>query len=208
MAKITIFIFQTITLFSMIFLTNLRNPVHSVFLLILVFANVGAILLFLSIEFLALVYVIVYLGAIAVLFLFAVMMLNIKLSPVSDKKYYYAPLAIIVTLLLATELTYVLTETFSKTSYVEPTYIIFTNILATNLVAQLAVVLFLLTTIPFLMVGLILLVALIGAIILTISEESESRHQEISAQVKADSITVRTIGSGILETEFTNERKL
>jgi NADH-quinone oxidoreductase subunit J len=208
MAKITIFLFQTTTLFSMIFLTNLRNPVHSVFLLILVFANVGAILLFLGIEFLALVYVIVYLGAIAVLFLFAVMMLNIKLSPISDKKYYYAPLAIILTLLIATELTYVLNQTFSEIFYIEPFYIIFTNILATNPVAQLAVILFLLTTIPFLIVGLVLLVALIGAIILTIGEETEIKHQEISTQLKADVITVRTIGGKILKTEFTNERKL
>jgi hypothetical protein len=70
------------------------------------------------------------------------------------------------------------------------------------------VILFLLTTIPFLIVGLVLLVALIGAIILTIGEETEIKHQEISTQLKADVITVRTIGGKILKTEFTNERKL
>jgi NADH:ubiquinone oxidoreductase subunit 6 (subunit J) len=56
MEGLTLFLFQTTALFSLIFLVNLRNPVHSVFLLILVFANIGAILLFLQIEFLALVY--------------------------------------------------------------------------------------------------------------------------------------------------------
>jgi len=129
MVEITLFVFQTIALFSMIYLTNLRNPIHSVFLLILVFANVGGILLILAVEFLAIVYIIVYLGAIAVLFLFVIMMLDIKLSPVSDKKFYYAPVAILITFVIATECAYVLEASIPEASFLGPIYTSFSVLL-------------------------------------------------------------------------------
>jgi NADH-quinone oxidoreductase subunit J len=195
MGKLVLFLFQSIALFSMIFLTNLRNPVHSVFLLILVFANVGAVLLFLHVEFLALVYVIVYLGAIAVLFLFAVMMLNIKLSPITTTKNYYAPIGAILTLILGTELAYVLFSSFTEIGFLEPFYNIFSNFLFTNQLAQLAIVLFLFLTIPFLIVSLVLLVALIGAIVLTLSEETDVRRQVIAEQLKASVFSIRNLNS-------------
>jgi NADH-quinone oxidoreductase subunit J len=193
MEGLTLFLFQTTALFSLIFLVNLRNPVHSVFLLILVFANIGAILLFLQIEFLALVYIIVYLGAIAVLFLFAVMMLNIKLPLLSDKNYDYAPLGIIITFIIATELSYVLNCSFSELFYNESSYTIFINLINTDAMGQLGLVLFLFLTMPFLMVGLVLLVALIGAIILTITDTHDVKHQEITKQLKASHVSIRSL---------------
>jgi NADH-quinone oxidoreductase subunit J len=161
--------------------------------LILVFANVGAILLFLQVEFLALVYIIVYLGAIAVLFLFAVMMLNIKLSPIRDAKYNYAPLAIVITFILATELTYSLNASISETFYSTPAYLSFSMLLHTQNTAQLALILFLFLTTPFLIIALVLLIALIGAVTLTLTDNTEIRHQEITNQLKATILSVRTL---------------
>jgi NADH-quinone oxidoreductase subunit J len=192
MEELTLFLFQTTALFSMIFLINLQNIVHSVFLLILVFANVGAVLILLQIEFLALVYIIVYLGAIAVLFLFAVMMLNIKLSPASNKIYDYAPLHIVIAFIIATELAYVLTCSFSELFFDEPSYIIFISLINNQPMAQLGLVLFLFLTTPFLIVGLILLVALLGVIILTLNDTDDVKHQEITKQLKASHISIRS----------------
>jgi NADH-quinone oxidoreductase subunit J len=193
MVEITLFVFQTIALFSMIYLTNLRNPIHSVFLLILVFANVGGILLILAVEFLAIVYIIVYLGAIAVLFLFVIMMLDIKLSPVSDKKFYYAPVAVLITFVIATECAYVLEASIPEASFLGPIYTSFSVLLNENQLEQLSLVLFLFLTVPFFLVALVLLIALIGAIVLTISEDPETKHQEVAKQLNASTLSIRAL---------------
>ena len=69
-----------------------RNPVHSVLFLILVFCNAAGLLILLEAEFLALLFIVVYVGAIAVLFLFVVMMLNVKISEVQDEVLQYLPI--------------------------------------------------------------------------------------------------------------------
>ena len=71
-------IFSLLTIFSSIMVVNSTNPVHSVLFLILAFCNSAAIILSMGVEFLGLVFIVVYVGAIAVLFLFVVMMLNVK----------------------------------------------------------------------------------------------------------------------------------
>jgi hypothetical protein len=77
----------------------------------------------------------------------------------------------------------------------EPFYNIFSNFLSTNQLAQLAIVLFLFLTIPFLIVSLVLLVALIGAIVLTLSEETDVRRQVIAEQLKASVFSIRNLNS-------------
>jgi NADH-quinone oxidoreductase subunit J len=76
------------------------NPVHSIFSLVLVFANSSALLLMIgrdaSAEFLALLFIIVYVGAIAILFLFVVMMLNIKMVEIADNASRYVPIGVII----------------------------------------------------------------------------------------------------------------
>ena len=69
-----------------------RNPVHSVLFLILVFFNGAGLLILLGLDFFAMVFLVVYVGAIAVLFLFVVMMLNIKLAEISERKLLYLPI--------------------------------------------------------------------------------------------------------------------
>ena len=77
-------LFASIALISAAMVIVSRNPIHSVIFLILVFCNAAGLLLLLKIEFIAMMFLIIYVGAIAVLFLFVVMMLNIKINELSD----------------------------------------------------------------------------------------------------------------------------
>ena len=79
------YIFSSFALVSGIMVIQARNPVHSVLFLILVFFNSAGLLLLLGLDFFALIFLVVYVGAIAVLFLFVIMMLNIKLAEINEK---------------------------------------------------------------------------------------------------------------------------
>jgi NADH-quinone oxidoreductase subunit J len=87
-----------------------RNPIHSVIFLIAVFVNVAGILLLMGVDFLAMIFVVVYVGAIAVLFLFVVMMLNIKLSDLEDGVFQYVPIGALIGILFLRETLFVLTD--------------------------------------------------------------------------------------------------
>jgi NADH-quinone oxidoreductase subunit J len=83
--------FAGLMIISSIMVIGSRNPIHSIFFLILVFFNASALLLMLEVEFLAILLLVVYVGAVAVLFLFVVMMLNLHLSMLSQNFFYYLP---------------------------------------------------------------------------------------------------------------------
>ena len=86
------FFFGFFVLFSAFMVIKSKNPVYSVLFLILVFCNSAGLLLLLNLDFFALIFLIVYVGAIAVLFLFVVMMLNIKLTEVQESIFHYLPI--------------------------------------------------------------------------------------------------------------------
>ena len=86
------YFFASLALVSGIMVIQARNPVHSVLFLILVFFNSAGLLILLGLEFFAMIFLVVYVGAIAVLFLFVVMMLNIKLAEISEKRLRYLPI--------------------------------------------------------------------------------------------------------------------
>ena len=85
------YLFGAVTLLSAIMVISARNPVHSVLFLILSFCSSSGLLILLEAEFMAMIFIVVYVGAIAVLFLFVVMMLNIKISEVVEEVYQYLP---------------------------------------------------------------------------------------------------------------------
>lgn len=93
---ILFYIFASITLISSIMVIVAKNPIHSVISLILVFTNVTGLLILLKIEFIAMMFIIIYVGAIAVLFLFVVMMLNIKLNELSENLLRYIPIGALI----------------------------------------------------------------------------------------------------------------
>lgn len=160
-----------------VFLTE--NPVHSVLFLILTFFNSSGILLLLNAEFLALIFVIVYVGAIAVLFLFVVMMLNIKVS--STNNISYTPFAFLLSILLIIQIFLFLEKSFVSWNFwslefCEDAFLVFDTIGNIEILGQALYGSFLL---PFLLAGLILLVAMLGAINLTLNFSSQ-RKSEIS----------------------------
>jgi len=88
-------LFSSLSIIFSFFVIISRNPVHSILSLILVFFNAASLLIILGAEFLAMLFVIVYVGAVAVLFLFVIMMLNIKVTSLTASIYRYLPISII-----------------------------------------------------------------------------------------------------------------
>jgi NADH-quinone oxidoreductase subunit J len=98
------YIFSSIAIISGVMVISSRNPMHSVLFLVLVFCNAAGLLLLLETEFLAMLLLVVYVGAIAVLFLFVVMMLNIRLTELNEGVLRYIPIGGILLLIFLFEL--------------------------------------------------------------------------------------------------------
>ena len=98
------YLFSSLTLVSGILVIQARNPVHSVLFLILVFFNAAGLLVLINLDFFAMIFLVVYVGAIAVLFLFVVMMLNIKLAEINEKRLRYLPIGGLVGILFLFEI--------------------------------------------------------------------------------------------------------
>lgn len=175
------YIFAFVAIASALMVIAARNPVHSVLFLILTFFNAAGLFLLTGAEFLAMILLVVYVGAVAVLFLFVVMMLEIDFAELKRGALEYAPIGALVGLILAVELVVVLSGNFFHvevgTGGASPIPLDRTNtqalgdILYTDYVAY------------FQISGLILLVAMIGAIVLTLSHKPNVKRQDISRQV-------------------------
>lgn len=173
--------FFSIILFSSLGVILSKNPIHSVFFLILVFLHVGFFLLMLHVEFLAFLLFIVYLGAIAVLFLFVIMMFNIHILESRDNILRYIPLVILIFIIIL-EMTYVTDliswkkEVFSFTEvyYVHRSWyaLIFSK---ENMIVL--SILYNYYLFHFIIASLILLVAMLGAIILTLNRALNLKKQ-------------------------------
>lgn len=187
------YLFSTLALLSGVMVIQARNPVHSVLFLILVFFNSAGLLLLLGLDFFAMIFLVVYVGAIAVLFLFVVMMLNIKLAEINEKKLRYLPIGGLLGVLFLFEIFLIvdndlipllpsnntlLYTQLSPVDYVEWSFFIntVTNIQAVGQLIYTYYFYF------FLMASLILLVAMIGAIVLTMHKSVGIKRQEVFEQ--------------------------
>ena len=181
------FLFSTITVISSIAVISSRNPVHSVFFLILAFVNSAGIFVLAGAEFLAMILLIVYVGAVAVLFLFVVMMLNIGVEEIKTQAKKYMFSGILVAIILLLELVF----SFSNLDII---YQKSNNAVneASN-THEIGKILYTDYFLPFQIAGCILLVAMLGAIILTLRQREGVLRQDISEQVtrkKEDSIEI------------------
>ena len=158
-----------------------RNPVHSVLALIFAFFNASAIFLMLGAEFVAMTLVIVYVGAVAVLFLFVVMMLNINVAELKQGFTKSLPLGILMGAVILFELYFTIDSSQSffpqLNSVSEPGGINLTN------TEMLGMLLYTDYFISFQTAGIILLVAMIGAIVLTLHHDKDMKRQSIHKQV-------------------------
>ena len=179
-ALIAFYLFATLTIASAVAVIFARNPVHSVLWLILAFFNAAGLMLLMGAEFIAMLLVIVYVGAVAVLFLFVVMMLDIDFSKLRSGFTRNLPFGLIIALVLVAEIIIALSAweagpALSGRTIPESPQ---PNIVA---LGQLLYSRFLL---PFELAGLILLVAMIGAIVLTHRKRRDIRPQKIARQVR------------------------
>lgn len=183
---------------SSLMVVIVKNPIHSILFLVLVFFNSSAILLILGFEFVALIFIIIYVGAIAVLFLFVIMMLNIRLLELNDTFFKFVPLSFIFFIIFVLELIFILMK-FSSINFLE---LIFSNSDLNNTfnleswdylfnakenLQSLGSILFTYKSYLFLLAGFILFLAMIGAIVLVFNDVRLSRKQLIFKQVYRNS---------------------
>jgi NADH-quinone oxidoreductase subunit J len=175
-----------------------RNPVHSVLFLILAFFDAAALFILIGAEFLAMILVIVYVGAVAVLFLFVVMMLDIDFVQLRSGFVRYLPIGALVGLILLAELVLV-----SVSWAVTPAGLVVgaapAGANAISNTRALGDILYTRYLFAFQAAGLILLVAMIGAIVLTLRHRGDVRRQSIAAQLartRAQSVEIVKVPVG------------
>jgi NADH-quinone oxidoreductase subunit J len=178
-AVLAFYLFATLTIASAVLVIFARNPVHSVLWLIMAFFNAAGLMLILGAEFIAMLLVIVYVGAVAVLFLFIVMMLDIDFARLRSGFTKNLPFGLLVALVLLAEMIIAVLawKAGPVTGNAQPVAASQPNIEA---LGQLLYTRYLF---PFELAGLILLVAMIGAIVLTHRTRGGTRGQNIARQI-------------------------
>ena len=175
------YVFAAILLGSAAAVITCRNPVHAVLCLILAFFNAAALFLIAGAEFLAMILVIVYVGAVAVLFLFVVMMLDVNFTQLREGFQRYAPVGAVIGVVLFAELALVLGGwQFAPEAGVLRMSTTPEGVDNTRALGRLIYTDYIFL---FQAAGLILMVAMIGAIVLTHREKPRTRRQSIAAQV-------------------------
>lgn len=182
---ISFYLFSSVAVLSALMVISARNPVHSVLFLILSFVNAAGLFVLLGAEFLAMILVVVYVGAVAVLFLFVVMMLDINFIKLREGFLQYLPFGALLGIVLIVELG-ILFLTKSNSKNIMVSYLEFPEISVTENTKLLGSVLYTEYFFLFQLSGLILLVAMIGSITLTLRKKGKSKKQNISMQNNLD----------------------
>jgi NADH-quinone oxidoreductase subunit J len=175
------YVFSIIAVASALMVIAARNPVHSVLFLILTFVNAAGLFMLAGAEFLALILIVVYVGAVAVLFLFVTMMLDVDFASLRQGMLQYAPVGVVIGLILLVELllvggSYMMAPSAAATSAVP----IDTTIDNTRALGQ---VIYTRYVFLFQGAGAVLLVAMVGAIVLTLQHKTNVKRQNIAHQV-------------------------
>lgn len=195
-AALFFYLFSAVMIASAFMVISSRNPVHSVLYLILTFFNAAGLFLLLGAEFLAMILVVVYVGAVAVLFLFVVMMLDVDFAEFKQGFLQYLPIGGTIGLVVLVELVLVVgawsigsTSIANVTTPMPPGM---TNTLALGRVLYTQYVYL------FQAAGLILLTAMIGAIVLTLRHKVGVKRQNVAAQnarTPAEAVEIRKVAS-------------
>jgi len=162
-----------------------NNPIHSVFWLILAFINAAFLLLLLGLEFLPILFCIVYAGAIGIMFLFVVMLLNIKLVEISENATRYLPIGVIIGFIFLYQIYFVFTS--EVTNYASNWEVYdFSSLVQVSNIEQMGQLLYTDYFLYFLVSSLVLLVSMIGAIVLCLYHEEGIKRQDIFSQVATE----------------------
>jgi len=197
LATIAFYVLAVIAVISAFAVISARNPVHSVLFLILTFFTAAGLFVLLGAEFLAMLLVIVYVGAVAVLFLFVVMMLDVDFVELKQGFLSYMPIGALIAAALLAELGLVASAAVSTNGApiaIGPAEN--TGITNAEAIGQVLYTEYLLV---FQMAGLVLFVAMVGAIVLTLRHRPGVKKQDITAQVgrrRADGVELKDIRPG------------
>ena len=175
------YLFSAILLFAAVRVITARNPVHSALFLVLAFFTAAGLWLLLEAEFLAITLVLVYVGAVMVLFLFVVMMLDINLDKLRQGFWDYLPLAAIVAVLMMLEMAVVLGGKYFGLVQMPPPMAHGPEYSNTK---ELGHLLYTEYVYPFEIAAVILLVAIVAAIALTLRRRKHTKHQDSARQVR------------------------
>ena len=191
------YLFSAVAIASAVMVVGARNPVHSVLFLILAFFNSAGLFVILGAEFLAMILVVVYVGAVAVLFLFVVMMLDVDFVELRQGFLNYLPVGGLVGVVLLAELLIVLGGwAFAPDAALHvvapiPAASTMTNTAALGQLLYTRYIFFFQTA------GIILLVAMVGAIVLTLRHKTNVRRQSIAVQVaRSQTVEIREVQPG------------
>ena len=194
---IAFYFFAAILIASAIMVIAARNPVHSVLFLILSFFNAAGLFVLLGAEFLAMILIVVYVGAVAVLFLFVIMMLDVDFSELREGFIQYLPVGLVIGGIFLFELlltlgAWIINPEITK-SITAPIPTNVTNTEALGLVLYTKYIHY------FQLAGMVLLVAMIGAIVLTLRHKANIKRQDINVQNARTpelAMAVRKVASG------------
>ena len=191
------YLFAGVLVLSALMVITARNPVHSVLFLILGFFNAAGLFILLGAEFIGFILVIIYVGAVAVLFLFVVMMLNISFEDMRKGAMQYVPMGLLLAGLLLLEF-YTLYANWRATP-AAPDNLGSPDISGMTNARALGGVLYTDYIFAFQAAGLVLLVAMVGAIVLTLRHRPDTKRQRVAGQVsrmRGDTVEVRSIRTG------------
>ena len=193
------YLFAFIMLASAVLVVAARNPVHSVLFLILAFFNAAALFILTGAEFLGLILLVVYVGAVAVLFLFVVMMLDVDFAELKRGALKYAPIGALIGIIIAVELIVVFASSHFSPNLAEHVTEPMPSLVERTNTQALGDILYTDYVFYFQLAGLVLLVAMIGAIVLTLHHRSGVKRQSIAKQVARmpeDTLEIKKVESG------------
>jgi len=191
------YLFAGICVASAVMVIASRNPVHSVLFLILAFVNAAGLFVLMGAEFLAMILIVVYVGAVAVLFLFVIMMLDVDFTELREGFLEYLPIGLVIAGIFLAELLLVAGGwVINPTAIKSITAAIPANVSNTE---ALGLVLYTKYIHYFQLAGMVLLVAMIGAIVLTLRHKAYVKRQDINVQNARTpelAMMVRKVASG------------
>src|ERR1700692_842281 len=193
------YLFAGVCVASAFMVIAARHPVHSVLFLILAFVNAAGLFVLMGAEFLAMILIVVYVGAVAVLFLFVVMMLDVDFAELRDGFLNYLPVGGLIAFIFLTELLLVLGAWAVGPGGAKTITAPIPNIDTLSNTAALGHVLYTRYVYYFQAAGLVLLVAMIGAIVLTLRHKPNVKRQNVADQVartRAPAIEIRRVRPG------------
>lgn len=182
-------IFSSLALLSAVFVVTAKNPIHSILFLVFVFFNISGLLIMLGVEFLAILLLVVYVGAVSVLFLFVIMMLNVKIAQAYENLLRYIPIGFFLSLSFLFEC-YLIVDSGLVSSDMEGFQFLNNSVdwvslvIANTNTVVIGTILYTYYSFFFILCGFILLISMVGAITLTLSRRGDVRRQEIYKQLQ------------------------